>query len=171
MEKNHMKKIALSLILCSFMLHAETKEGLWVDGKQITTKLPLAPECLSFENGGKLNAIEAYQDGVGLIINGAEAVNNTAMNTLVFKFGQEAKDNGVGLVDEVINVSGISTPTDIKLAKTLNAVTPSSGEAEMNCETGYSGDPFDANSDPIQQGIEEFRVQEIFQHYHRNGFN
>lgn len=82
------KSVLLSLVCCSFVFG-------FINPLPITSK--------SVENGGSLSAIDAYQDGVGaMIIEKGRGVDNSAMNTLVFKYGATAKSNTLSLPDQVI---------------------------------------------------------------------
>jgi surface protein len=56
-------------------------------------KIPLDNKFLSTENGGEKRAIDAYSDGIGLYTIGLEDKKFSAMNELVFKYGEEAKQN------------------------------------------------------------------------------
>lgn len=121
---------------------------------------PLSPSFKALDNGGSLDAIDAYQDGVGVVITGDNTIviNNSPMNTLVFKYGEAAKENGVPLVEQV-QVDG--TLTDKELASIIlenvpngtacndnNTLTENdvytngvcAGTPIQSCATGYSGD-------------------------------
>lgn len=82
------KSVLLSLVLSSLMYGFVN---------------PLPNSSKSIENGGTLSAIDAYQDGVGaMVVKSGRGIDNSVMNALVFKYGSEAKDNGVILGDQVI---------------------------------------------------------------------
>lgn len=64
---------------------------------------PLPVSSKAIENGGTLSAIDAYQDGVGaMLIQDGRGVDNSAMNTLVFKYGSEAKENNLWIGEQVL---------------------------------------------------------------------
>lgn len=87
------KIIFLSLISVSLLLSTEIK-----------TSIPLSMESLSVENSGTKTAIDAYQDGVGIYTVesiGAEKIDNSNMNNLVFKYGNQAKELNVSLKDYI----------------------------------------------------------------------
>lgn len=64
---------------------------------------PLPNSSKSTENGGTLSAIDAYQDGVGaMVIEKGRGIDNSAMNTLVFKYGSTAKSNTLSVGDQVL---------------------------------------------------------------------
>lgn len=64
---------------------------------------PLPISSKAIENGGTLSAIDAYQDGVGvMIVQKGRGVDNSAMNALVFKYGTTAKDNSLPIGEQVL---------------------------------------------------------------------
>lgn len=98
------KSFIFSLVCCSFVL-----------GSDYINPLPVANKAI--ENGGTLYAIDAYQDGVGaVVIKNGRPIDNSSMNSLVFKYGSEAKSNSLNLADQVV-LSGNSD--DLSLAKDL----------------------------------------------------
>lgn len=98
------KSFIFSLVCCSFVL-----------GSDYINPLPVANKAI--ENGGILYAIDAYQDGVGaVVIKNGRPIDNSSMNSLVFKYGSEAKSNSLNLADQVV-LSGNSD--DLSLAKDL----------------------------------------------------
>ena len=94
------KLISLSLIGCLFSLNLSANQELAL-GK--LKKIPLNLDLLSFENGGNKSAIDAYSDGVGLYTVGLEDKKFSAMNELVFVYGEEAKKSGETLKEFVIS--------------------------------------------------------------------
>lgn len=88
------KLIGLSLILSAF-LSADTFIPSGV----------LSSEFKATDNGGTLNAIDAYKDGIGALVinNPGFSINNSAMNNLVFKYGETAKINNLTIFDQVSN--------------------------------------------------------------------
>jgi hypothetical protein len=87
-----MKKILLSSIILSGLLFANQ-----------LSYLPLDKKFLSEENGGDKPAIESYSDGIGLYTVGKFQIDNSAMNELVFKYGEEAKKSGETLKEHVLD--------------------------------------------------------------------
>jgi hypothetical protein len=84
---------------------------------------PLSISDKSIDNGGALQAIDAYKDGIGAILIDIPGVStdNTAMNILVFKYGNSAKTNNTTIADQVLNQTNLISPTtnDITLAQSL----------------------------------------------------
>lgn len=129
-------KIKLSTI--AFILNVSTL----LSASQSFTN-PLGSNFKSTDNGGTLPAIDAYKDGVGVIVldnlGTGTQVDNSAMNTLVYKYGEEAKIEGVSVVNKVL-----STPTapagDIVLANTMLANTPAPIiiPANNTCQGGFA---------------------------------
>jgi hypothetical protein len=104
-----MKKIFILSVIAS---------GLIAD--TFTNPLPLSFRAV--DNGGTLQAIDAYKDGVGaeLIDKPGVATDNSAMNTLVLKYGEAAKANNVTIVDQVVyGTSPVATQTEKSLAGNL----------------------------------------------------
>lgn len=84
----------------------------------------LEASSLSVENGGTKTAIDAYSDGGGSIVIGDSAtaskpIDNSPMNELVFKYGENAKLDGTSLVNEVKNLNPNATVSDKLLADRL----------------------------------------------------
>lgn len=81
---------------------------------------------LAIEHGGTKPAIDAYRDGAGAYVIGSQGgvkMDNSPMNNLVFKFGEEAKANNVRLDDQVITIDALTSTTTQKAdAVKLNAV-------------------------------------------------
>ena len=94
------KLIYLSLFGLLFSLNLSANQELAL-GK--LKKIPLNLDLLSFENGGNKSAIDAYSDGVGLYTVGLEDKKFSAMNELVFVYGEEAKKSGETLKEFVIS--------------------------------------------------------------------
>jgi surface protein len=94
------KLISLSLFGLLFSLNLSANQELAL-GK--LKKIPLNLDLLSFENGGNKSAIDAYSDGVGLYTVGLEDQKFSAMNELVFKYGEEAKKSGETLKEHVLD--------------------------------------------------------------------
>jgi hypothetical protein len=143
-------KILVGVIgLCSILL-----------GEQRSMKVSEAiqlmlPQYRSVDNGGSLPAIDAYRDGIGIMVDGY-ILDNSAMNTLVFKYGTSAKTSGLNIADEVLKVGGTPTALDITLANKLKTDTINACDDNnpatidysvagvcfndaMSCLNGYSG--------------------------------
>lgn len=114
----------------------------------------MLPQFRSIDNGGVLPAIDAYTDGVGLFIEG-EFVDNSAMNKLVFKYGADAKKDGINIVDATFNnnpsVADIILANQLKLGNVnscndnnpLTIDTKVGGvcfNTPMSCTNGFEGD-------------------------------
>lgn len=84
---------------------------------------PLPIPFKSIDNGGSLHSIDAYKDGVGAIIldnlNAGIHIDNSAMNTLVYKYGERAKTNNVSVLNEVI-YGTTATAADKLIASGIN---------------------------------------------------
>jgi hypothetical protein len=77
----------------------------------------------SIDNGGTKPAIDAYKDGIGaeLIDKPGVATDNSAMNTLALKYGEDAKINNTTILNQVVNGNSNPTAADLALANKLNA--------------------------------------------------
>jgi surface protein len=93
------KLISLSLFGLLFYLNLSANQELAL-GK--LKKIPLDNKFLSNENGGDKSAIDAYSDGIGIYTVGLEDQKFSAMNELVFKYGEEAKKSGETLKEHVL---------------------------------------------------------------------
>jgi hypothetical protein len=104
---------------------------------------PLPNSVKSIDNGGVKSAIDAYKDGIGaeLMDKPGVATDNSAMNTLVYKYGEEAKTNNVTIVDQVINGNSNPTAADVVLAGRLTIDGASCNDSNPNSygETWLSG--------------------------------
>lgn len=137
-----MKKIIILSITASILLASEAFLN------------PLPKNVKSADNGGILNAIDAYQDGIGVVITDTKnTINNSAMNTLVFKYGEEAKKNNVTLFEQVQvtthSTGGLSVPDGVSCDdgnfQTINdvynnGVCVGKLTSTPSCETGYTWD-------------------------------
>jgi hypothetical protein len=156
-----MKKIYGIVFLSSILL-----------GANFTNPLPLADKAQ--ENGGPLHAIDAYSDGIGApIIDNTNPVDNSAMNILVYKYGEEAKANGIGIKSQVINATTNAPIEDQTLANKL---------ADIGEQSIIEGSPCNDNNvetinDKILNGIcagtnvegqacSDGNFQTIFDKYH-----
>jgi hypothetical protein len=81
---------------------------------------PLPTSVKATDNGGVKQAIDAYKDGVGVLLVDKPGIetDNTAMNILVYKYGEEAKINNVLLSDNVL-LSSTSSLIDKNLANAI----------------------------------------------------
>jgi hypothetical protein len=76
-----------------------------IHGNKVLDEHPLKPKYRSVENGGTTAAIDSYKDGVGIIVSTFESaikVDNSHINTLVYKYGSTAKEKDIQLHEEVI---------------------------------------------------------------------
>lgn len=119
------KKIISSMVLLyAIFLHAD-KIGI-----------PLPANSLSTDNNGTLSAIEAHGDGVGIYVIdklGASNFDNSAMNSLVFKYGAGAKEANIRL-KEYVSSFGINA--DKGIAHKVGSFTPLSTIDGTNCDDG-----------------------------------
>ena len=104
---------------------------------------PLPNSVKSIDNGGTKSAIDVYKDGIGaeLMDKPGVATDNSAMNTLVYKYGEEAKTNNVTIVDQVINGNSNPTAADVVLAGrlTIDGAACNDGNIDTNGETWLNG--------------------------------
>ena len=104
---------------------------------------PLPASFRSIDNGGTKQAIDAYKDGIGaeLMDKPGVATDNTAMNTLVYKYGEAAKSNNVTVVNQVINGNSNPTAADLALAGrlTIDGVSCNDGDIATSGETWLNG--------------------------------
>lgn len=123
-----MKKLILLSVYASFALSAT-----------FTNPLPNASKAK--ENGGTLDAIDAYldaidayQDGVGaMVVQQGRGVDNSVMNKLVFKYGTVAKENSLNIIDQV-------TLTGTASDKALLASMVSNGDSCNDGNPATTGD-------------------------------
>lgn len=81
--------------------------------------IPLSDSFLSVENNGKLSAIDAYQDGVGIYVSeklGGGEISNVEMNSLVFKYGEAAKAENV-TVKKYVSENGSNSEKALNVGK------------------------------------------------------
>lgn len=93
-----MKNILLLSLLIGTLLSADK------------VPIPMSASLLSIDNSGQLNAMDAYKDGIGIYIVdqiGGNVTNNYEMNTLVYKYGTEAKIADVNIKDYVLSNGSI----------------------------------------------------------------
>ncbi len=134
MKKN---KIVLSLLAVAIV--GTTLSADWIiGGKRIMAEHPMGQSASkSVENGGDLDAIDAYQDGVGVQVSeakysaGAYAVDNSAFNELVFKVGERAKANDTTINDQLLN--GIDNSFTPSARDRFNANKINSDEISSYC--------------------------------------
>jgi hypothetical protein len=126
------KKIYLSLIINS-ILSADI-----INNSEI-----LHNSVKSFDNGGTKSAIDAYKDGIGaeIVDKPGVSTDNSAMNILTIKYGEEAKINNVTVVDQVIYGNSNPTSADLALAGrlTIDGAACNDGNAATTGETWLSG--------------------------------
>jgi hypothetical protein len=105
---------------------------------------PLPNAVKAIDNGGTLSAIDAYKDGIGaeLMDKPGISTDNSAMNTLVYKYGETAKTNNVTIVDQVVyGTSPIATQAEKALAGKLTIDGASCNDNNINSigETWLNG--------------------------------
>jgi hypothetical protein len=124
-----MNKIIYLNILASSILSADTFIN------------PLPNSVKSIDNGGVKSAIDAYQDGIGaeLIDKPGVATDNSAMNTLVLKYGEAAKSNNVTIVDQVVYGTGTEADKIIAGKLTINGATCNDSNVNTIGETWLNG--------------------------------
>ena len=114
-----MKKIIVLSLIVSGLLAVDFP--LKMNGKIVMDKHPLPITSLSQESGGSLSAIDAYQDGIGVLLGSAPSsviqLDNSALNILVHKYGEAAKAVDAPLKSYVLTT--VSDTEDIRLANLL----------------------------------------------------
>ena len=102
----------------------------WVmDGKKMSGAFPIRDvKTLTKAHGGNLSPITAYSDGMGVKVVSStsmlgSAINNSAYNKLVFKYGEASKASGLSLADQVLTGTNKVVPSvkDIKQANKIKA--------------------------------------------------
>lgn len=89
--------------------------------------LPISTSELSTENGGSLSAIDAYKNGTGAIVTSKTdlKIDNSPLNELVFKYGENAKTNNENLKSFVQN--NTLDNKDLDLSNKLSQVATANG--------------------------------------------
>ena len=108
-----MKKKILLLLAIVTIASADIQIG------QMKIKNPvLSLQYLSVEHGGTKAMIDAYSDGIGVVVVGNPGIkaDNEAVNKLVFKYGEKAKEASTSLPDYVL---ANGTPEDKILAQKI----------------------------------------------------
>ena len=104
---------------------------------------PLPASVKAIDNGGSKNAIDAYKDGIGaeLIDKPGVATDNSAMNILTIKYGEDAKLNNTTVVDQVIYGNSNPTTADLALAGklTIDGAACNDSNAGTTGETWLNG--------------------------------
>jgi hypothetical protein len=126
-----MLKINLSIILCSSFLYSN----------EILNPLPSSARAI--DNGGVKSAIDAYKDGIGaeLVDKPGVATDNSAMNVLTIKYGEDAKINNTTILNQVLNGNSNPTAADLTLAGrlTIDGSACNDGNIDTNGETWLNG--------------------------------
>lgn len=121
-----MKKFITVSMFALSLISAASAAPILNDGKEVLSKHPLGVEYRSKEYGGTKDAIDAYSDGVGVYVGGAnpnKSVNQAPMNKLVAKYGESAKAKGVTVAEEVA-YGGVATEADkVLLSKAMDIST------------------------------------------------
>ncbi len=143
-----MKKRNIMLSIATISLITSTLSASWIiNGKAIMNEHPLQSSIRSIENGGTLSAIDAYQDGVGVFIDGSgvtnsDQIDNSAFNKLVFKAGPLAKINETTISEQIlfgVDNDFIPTADDIINANVINnseVISPEEPSIANKCLSG-----------------------------------
>lgn len=128
-----MKKVMIFGVL-SLMLSS----SLYADNNFIKLTIkPIADKFLSVENGGATNSIDAYSDGIGMIVSSADdkiKIDNSLMNSSVFLKGQKAKNQEMSLSDYLENES-VGSSSKLQVILTNQNINPVIG---TSCNDGDS---------------------------------
>ena len=101
---------------------------------------PLGSTFKSSDNGGTLSAIDSYKDGVGaVIVDNLMTINNSAMNTLVYKYGDAAKANNTTVVNQVMYGTGTIADKVIAGALTTDGSSCNDNNPATTGETWLNG--------------------------------
>ena len=90
-----MKKILLSTVVAGILASSLSAYGSFEAKGIVMEEYPIPSENRAVSNGGTKPDIDAYQDGVGVVIGEfgtEESIDNSGMNSLVYKYGEKAKD-------------------------------------------------------------------------------
>ncbi len=80
-----MKKRNIVLSIAIITLITSTLSASWIiGGKSIMIEHPMNPSVRSIENGGTLSAIDAYQDGVGVLLDTGLETSNSKVDNSAF---------------------------------------------------------------------------------------
>lgn len=113
--------------------------------------IPMPYSMLSKDNGGAKSARSAYRDGIGIYTSAAigdEKYNNSGMNSLVFKYGDEAEGLKIKLVDHVNNV-GTLEEKKMLLANFVPMVIPNITKIGDPCNDGNKSTGYDRYIDTV----------------------
>lgn len=91
--------------------------------KEVLKEHPLKSEHRSVDHGGTKATIDTYRDGIGVIVGtfeADEAIDNTPVNRLVYKYGEKAKANNTTVLDQVLYGED-SSEEDKKIMSTLTS--------------------------------------------------
>jgi hypothetical protein len=103
---------------------------------------PLSVHDRAIDNGGAtMSALQSYQDGVGAAlvdpISGVLPTDNTAMNTLVFTYGNAAELSNSSIASQVLNNTVNPPALDVKLANSLLVQTAAAAHTDGSlCDDG-----------------------------------
>ena len=110
-------KIKLSLLALS-LITLDLSASWYINGEEVMADFPLPADSRSTDNGGLLSPYEAATDGVGVIIDGNGQhddsdiqIDNTAYNTLVYKYGEAAEAAGLKVYEQVLIGTNDIPPT------------------------------------------------------------
>jgi hypothetical protein len=112
--------VGISLLTASLLSAAP----FFSNEREVLKEHPLKVENRSIDYGGTLPTIDAYRDGVGVMagtFEGDNAVDNTPLNTLVYKYGEDAK-NSDSSIKNYVELSGSGKEEDILLANKIEPV-------------------------------------------------
>jgi hypothetical protein len=132
---------------------------------------PLLPNARSIDFGGQKTAIDAYRDGVGVQIGTFEpdrAIDNSTMNELVFKYGENAKEiHASTTIIDIVDLKGSeeekSKIEDLRLSLAesridgvaCNTDPDKEGMTYLSgiCQGGTYIDGVACNTDPDKEGM------------------
>jgi hypothetical protein len=123
------------------------------DSRLVLQKHPLPASVRSTDFGGTKQAIDAYEDGVGVVLSTVNPdlnVDNSPTNELVYKYGAKVKELNEGGADTALQdyvlIASNTTEKEIIYAETLNTQTtiieaegidaPAAPAAPLDCDDG-----------------------------------
>ena len=127
-----MKKIIGASLVCLSLITSLSADVT----KYKLAKSPLDLNNMSHENGGYQFAIDAYTDGVGMMMVGVPEgpqIDNSKMNKFVFEEGTQAKENWNTLRDFIDSKFGFGSGDDLNIISEYVPPVTASGDP---CDDG-----------------------------------
>lgn len=141
-------KIVISSLLLGSIAFANP---LLISGVEALPQHPLQNNFLAIDNGGSMYEIDAFSDGIGAGIIGADEnkINNAAFNDFVLKYGDKAKHENKSLVQYMKDSS-----LDYTESKSLEKMIANKGVIECNDKNSNTKDYLDTNENCVNEYID-----------------